>query len=265
MEIFGNERKDFKMSTKLNVLIADDNKSFTDKLADFLEKEDYTANVYKAYDGEEAWTLVQAIKPDIIILDIIMPKLDGIGLLRRLNNMKIDFNTTTVICLSLTGGDKTMETVLTMGAKHFLLKPQTPQAVSDVIKALAYPCENEVAVINKNQDLETVVTDIIHDLGVPAHIKGYHYIRTAIMMVVENMDMLNYITKRLYPEIAKKYQTTSSRVERAIRHSIEVAWTRGHQETMNDIFGYTIQTYKGKPTNSEFIAMVADRIRLQLK
>ena len=114
-------------------------------------------------------------------------------------------------------------------------------------------------------DLEKDVTDMIHEIGVPAHIKGYQYIRTAIMMVVNNMDLLNYITKQLYPDIAKEYGSTSSRVERAIRHSIEVAWTRGRPETMNNIFGYTIDTGKGKPTNSEFIAMVADRIRLQLK
>ncbi len=255
------------MTRKLNILIADDNKTFTDKLADFLSGENYCAKIYKAYDGEEAWTLFQAVEPDVVILDIIMPKLDGVGLLKRAANKNTDFNKTTIICMSLSGNDKTMETVLNMGAKHFLLKPQTPQAISDVIKALAgsTPPEKENVQALKNTDLETIVTDIIHDLGVPAHIKGYHYIRTAIMMVVENMDMLNYITKRLYPEIAKQYRTTSSRVERAIRHSIEVAWTRGHQETMNEIFGYTIQTYKGKPTNSEFIAMVADRIRLQVK
>ena len=256
------------MTKKLNILIADDNKTFTDKLADFLSGETYASKIYKAYDGEEAWTLFQAVEPDVIILDIIMPKLDVIGLLRRAANKNTDFNKTTIICMSLSGNDKTMETVLNMGAKHFLLKPQTPQAISDVIKALAADTHHEkesVSPVKADADLETIVTDIIHDLGVPAHIKGYHYIRTAIMMVVENMDMLNYITKRLYPEIAKQYRTTSSRVERAIRHSIEVAWTRGHQETMNEIFGYTIQTYKGKPTNSEFIAMVADRIRLQVK
>lgn len=254
------------MNKKLNILIADDNKTFTDKLADFLSAEPYASKIYKAYDGEEAWTLFQAVEPDVVILDIIMPKLDGIGLLKRAAGKNTDFNKTTIICMSLSGNDKTMETVLNMGAKHFLLKPQTPQAISDVIKALAGEAHQEnTQVVKNNADLETIVTDIIHDLGVPAHIKGYHYIRTAIMMVVENMDMLNYITKRLYPEIAKQYRTTSSRVERAIRHSIEVAWTRGHQETMNEIFGYTIQTYKGKPTNSEFIAMVADRIRLQVK
>ena len=114
-------------------------------------------------------------------------------------------------------------------------------------------------------DLESVVTEFIHELGVPAHIKGYQYIRSAIMMVIEDMELLNYITKQLYPTIAKKYKTTSSRVERAIRHSIEVAWNRGKPETMDEIFGYTVDTGKGKPTNSEFIAMVADRIRLQTK
>ena len=256
------------MTKTLNILIADDNKTFTDKLADFLSGESYASKIFKAYDGEEAWTIMQAVEPDVIILDIIMPKLDGIGLLKRAASKNTDFNKTTIICMSLSGNDKTMEMVLNMGAKHFLLKPQTPQAISDVIKALAGETGQEkenAPAIKAGADLETIVTDIIHDLGVPAHIKGYHYIRTAIMMVVENMDMLNYITKRLYPEIAKQYRTTSSRVERAIRHSIEVAWTRGHQETMNEIFGYTIQTYKGKPTNSEFIAMVADRIRLQVK
>lgn len=253
------------MNNKLTVLIADDNRQLTDKTADYLKQQSYIGEVYKAYDGEVAWEMVQQVKPDVLILDIIMPKLDGMGVLKRINGAGL--NNITTVCISVSGSDRTMETVMNMGAQHFLIKPQTPEAVSDVIRALT---DNVEAVQTntqtlKNYDLETIVTSVIHDLGVPAHIKGYHYIRTAIMMVVENMDMLNYITKRLYPEIAKKYQTTASRVERAIRHSIEVAWTRGHQETMNEIFGYTIHTYKGKPTNSEFIAMVADRIRLQLK
>lgn len=253
------------MNNKLTVLIADDNRQLTDKTADYLKQQSYISEVYKAYDGEVAWEMIQQVKPDVLLLDIIMPKLDGMGILKRINGAGL--NKITTICISVSGSDRTMETVMNMGAQHFLIKPQTPEAVSDVIRALT---DNVEAVqtntqTQKNYDLETIVTSVIHDLGVPAHIKGYHYIRTAIMMVVENMDMLNYITKRLYPEIAKKYQTTASRVERAIRHSIEVAWTRGHQETMNEIFGYTIHTYKGKPTNSEFIAMVADRIRLQLK
>ena len=254
------------MTKKLKVLVVDDNKDLTDHTADYLKRENYISDVYKAYDGEEAWFITERESPDVIILDIIMPKLDGMGFLKKAARNGVNFGKTTVICLSVSGSDKTMETVMNMGAQHFLIKPQTPKTISDTIKALTDTGEvPEIVPTDREYDLESIVTDIIHDLGVPAHIKGYHYIRTAIMMVIENMDMLNYITKRLYPEIAKKYKTTSSRVERAIRHSIEVAWTRGHQETMNKIFGYTIHTYKGKPTNSEFIAMVADKIRLQIK
>lgn len=253
------------MNNKLKILIADDNSSYTQKLSDYLSKESYVSCVYKALDGEEAWEIINKEKPDVVLLDLIMPKLDGIALLQRAYTNKLDLERMTVICFSITSAEKTMQTILNLGAKHFLIKPQEPKAVSESIIALTETRRNATKEVRTSYDLENIVTDLIHELGVPAHIKGYHYIRTAIMMVVENMDMLNYITKRLYPEIAKKYKTTSSRVERAIRHSIEVAWTRGHQETMDEIFGYTVHTYKGKPTNSEFIAMVADRIRLQLK
>ena len=198
-----------------------------------------------------------------------MPKLDGIGYLRRINShlQKLPI----VIGLSVSGSEFTMNAVMSSGAQYFIIKPQTPEYIGDIVKTftnievnVARPVVQNVTP-QDNKDIETVVTSIIHELGVPAHIKGYQYIRTAILMVIENMDMLNYITKRLYPEIAKKYCTTSSRVERAIRHSIEVAWNRGRAETMNDIFGYTVHTGKGKPTNSEFIAMVADRIRLRIR
>jgi len=257
----------FKMMKKLRILVVDDNRELNDSIAEYLKQENYVSNVFKAYDGEEAWFITEQESPDVIILDLIMPRLDGIGFLKRAVRNGINFDKVTVICLSVSGSDKTMEMVMNMGAQHFLIKPQTPKAISDTIKTLTNTVElpETIHIPEKEYDIETIVTDVIHDLGVPAHIKGYHYIRTAIMMVIENMDMLNYITKRLYPEIAKKYKTTSSRVERAIRHSIEVAWTRGHQETMNNIFGYTIHTCKGKPTNSEFIAMVADKIRLQIK
>ena len=169
---------------------------------------------------------------------------------------------------SVAAVDRNVEMAINSGADYFLSKPQPFEAVHDVIKSLAETLSAGSVTVKSPEvevDLEALVTECIHELGVPAHIKGYQYIRTAIMMVVQDMDMLNFITKRLYPEIAKSYGTTSSRVERAIRHSIEVAWSRGKPEVMNDIFGYTIHTGKGKPTNSEFIAMVADRIRLQIK
>ncbi len=254
------------MDSGLKILIADDNLSYACKLESYLSKEDYIGCIYKSADGENAWDVILNEHPDVLLLDIIMPRLDGIGLLQRLKSNNIDLDKMTVICFSITASESTMRTALDLGAKHFLIKPQTMRAISDTIYALTNSkAENIARQKKKEYDLEKLVTDLIHELGVPAHIKGYHYIRTAIMMVVNNMDMLNYITKRLYPEIAKKYQTTSSRVERAIRHSIEVAWSRGRQETMDEIFGYTVHNYKGKPTNSEFIAMVADRIRLQIK
>ena len=162
-----------------------------------------------------------------------------------------------------------MNLAISLGAAYYMLKPQKPEAVGEAAFRFAGVSQSSIVDTKlkptDEKDLETIVTNAIHELGVPAHIKGYHYIRTAIMMAVENMDVLNFITKQLYPTIAKKYSTTSSRVERAIRHSIEVAWNRGKPETMDEIFGYTIHTGKGKPTNSEFIAMVADRIRLQTR
>ena len=250
------------MKTKLSVLIADDNEVLAEELFNHINIQRDMSAVAMAADGEEAWSLILETNPDIVILDMVMPKLDGMGVLKRIRELS---KKPTVIAYSVSALQRTVETAVGLGADYYLLKPQSCERVVDTIRELTKL--NTVTVDNgrKIVDLETLVTEFIHELGVPAHIKGYQYIRTAIMMVVENMDMLNYITKQLYPEIAHAYNTTASRVERAIRHSIEVAWTRGKPETMNEIFGYTIHTGKGKPTNSEFIAMVADRIRLQIK
>ena len=250
------------MKTKLSVLIADDNEALAEELFEHINIQPDMRAIATANNGEEAWSLILETNPDIVILDMVMPKLDGMGVLKRIRELS---NKPIVIAYSVSALQRTVETAVSLGADYYLLKPQSCERVVDTIRELTKL--NTVTVDNGRKiiDLETLVTECIHELGVPAHIKGYQYIRTAIMMVVENMDMLNYITKQLYPEIAHTYNTTSSRVERAIRHSIEVAWTRGKPETMNEIFGYTIQTYKGKPTNSEFIAMVADRIRLQIK
>lgn len=261
------------MMNKISVLVADDNKNVNDELCDAIKSQSDMTLAGNAFDGEEAYKLIIETRPDVVILDLVMPKLDGIGVLKRINNAPLP-KRPKIIIYSVSSVAINMAASVMPSVDYCLLKPQSPTRVCEAardlgatIKQSALPVINKInqGEDGKKADLETVVTDFIHELGVPAHIKGYQYIRSAIMMVVENMDLLNFITKQLYPEIAKAYGTTASRVERAIRHSIEVAWSRGKPEVMNEIFGYTIHTGKGKPTNSEFIAMVADRIRLSMK
>lgn len=262
------------MKNKISVLIADDNRELTQELSDFLNCQPDITVCAVAANGDEAVKLILETEPDVVILDMVMPKLDGLGVLRRLQGLNLA-KRPSIVVFSISALARTVETAISLGADYYLLKPQTPERICETIRDFADPPKIKPAAApmpaknvrkdKEDYDLETLVTEFIHELGVPAHIKGYQYIRSAIIMVVENMDLLNFITKQLYPEIAKAYNTTASRVERAIRHSIEVAWSRGKPETMNEIFGYTIHTGKGKPTNSEFIAMVADRIRLQIK
>ena len=241
------------MNNNISVLIADDNEDLAKELSSYIGAKPNMTVTAIATDGEEAYTLISQTRPDVIILDLVMPKLDGIGVLKRMQTLTFD-KKPKIIVYSVSS------IAIKMAASVSPLIDYCLPMVS------AIPLSHNITAQKAEEtDLETIVTDFIHELGVPAHIKGYQYIRSAIMMVVENMDLLNFITKQLYPEIAKAYNTTASRVERAIRHSIEVAWSRGKPEVMNEIFGYTIHTGKGKPTNSEFIAMVADRIRLQLK
>lgn len=255
------------MFSDITILIADDNTVLVKELQDFLKGKRGIKSIVCAYDGAEAFELALEVKPDIMILDVVMPKLDGIGVMRRLKSADLPKMPKTII-YSVASIDNNVQIAINSGADYFLSKPQGFDTIYQVICQLAENNTSNSVAVNPgfNQiDLEKLVTDCIHELGVPAHIKGYQYMRTAIMMVVKDMEMLNFITKRLYPEVAKIYKTTSSRVERAIRHSIEVAWARGQSETTNKIFGYTIDTNKGKPTNSEFIAMVADKIRLEIK
>ncbi|MCC8159805.1 MAG: sporulation transcription factor Spo0A [Oscillospiraceae bacterium] len=262
------------MNNKISVLIADDNEDLVTELSQHINEQSDMTVIAAAHDGNETYELILETKPDAVILDLVMPKLDGIGVLKRLQNTVLP-KKPKIIVYSISSIAINMASSVSSSIDYCLLKPQSDERICEVIRDIvlvpnvaAVPAApKSLAVTQKNEeiDLETVVTDFIHELGVPAHIKGYQYIRSAIMMVVENMDLLNFITKQLYPEIAKAYNTTASRVERAIRHSIEVAWSRGKPEIMNEIFGYTIHTGKGKPTNSEFIAMVADRIRLTLK
>ena len=273
--------------SKISVLIADDNKEFCSILNDYLLNQRDIIVTGIAKDGIEALDLIQEKEPDLVILDIIMPHLDGLGVLEKLNNMNLK-KMPRVIILSAVGQDKITQKAIKLGADYYVVKPFDMDVFIKRIRDMfnstesSEPSANRLAQQNtilsretipqqqvpeKNepQDWETEITNIIHEIGVPAHIKGYMYLREAITMVVNDMELLSAVTKELYPSIAKKYNTTASRVERAIRHAIEVAWGRGQVEAINKLFGYTINTEKGKPTNSEFIAIIADKLRLKNK
>ncbi len=270
------------MDDKITVLVADDNNDFTMTLSNYLEKEDQIQIVGVAKDGNEAYDMAVDLKPDILLLDIIMPHLDGLGVLEKLYETEMDKKPLSII-LSAVGQDKITQRAINLGAQYYIVKPFDINVLVKRMKELKnyQPTQFKGGYIGreikaqyidiapdkkKNQEnLEALVTNVIHEVGVPAHIKGYQYLREAIMMVIKDTDVINQITKQLYPQIAGKYHTTPSRVERAIRHAIEVAWGRGEQNTVENIFGYTVSASKGKPTNSEFIAMIADKLRLELK
>lgn len=268
---------------KITVLIADDNSDFASTLAGYIKAEEDFELVGIARDGIEAYDFIKNTEPDIVLLDVIMPRLDGLGVLEKLNEDRMN-KTPTCIMLSAVGQDIITQKAINLGAQYYIVKPFEIGVLMKRIKEIKYIGPSQVKSNNciskeikssyielapgekKNEEnLEALVTNIIHEIGVPAHIKGYQYLRVAIMMVVNDIDVINQITKQLYPDIAHKYHTTPSRVERAIRHAIEVAWGRGQQDVVESIFGYTISAMKGKPTNSEFIAMVADKLRLELK
>lgn len=261
---------------KLKVAIADDNERMLRLLRDIIGSDDELDVIGTARDGEEAYNVIKAQEPDVVLLDIVMPKLDGLGVLDRVNNDASIKKHPTFIMISAIGQEKITEDAFNLGADYYIMKPFDNDMVLNRIKHVRGNATTKTAEIRKvnayektedfsERNLEADVTSIIHEIGVPAHIKGYQYLREAIIMSVNDMDMLNSITKVLYPTIAKKYQTTSSRVERAIRHAIEVAWSRGKMDTIDEMFGYTIHNGKGKPTNSEFIALITDRIRLEYK
>lgn len=268
------------MKEKITVLIADDNPEFSKTLATYLENEEDMEIVGIARDGVEALDEVKEKLPDVAILDVIMPHLDGLGVLERINNSNI-VKKPICIMLSAVGQDKITQKAIALGAEYYVVKPFDIELLIRRIREIKNfrPVPNNnfisrdiaqkqyIEINNKkgNENLEALVTNVIHEVGVPAHIKGYQYLREAIMMVVNDIDVINQITKSLYPQIAQRFSTTPSRVERAIRHAIEVAWGRGEPTVMENIFGYTISAAKGKPTNSEFIAMIADKLRLELK
>ncbi|NLC43247.1 MAG: sporulation transcription factor Spo0A [Clostridiales bacterium] len=282
------------MNEKLTVLIADDNKDFCDIIGQYLSKQSDIDLVGVVHDGFEALNQIIKLQPDVVVLDIIMPHMDGLGVLEKLAEEDSLENFPKVIILSAVGQDKITQRAIALGADYYMVKPFNLELFVKRIRELGnnlliYPdyfssnfstteeklgteselLENPMSYQNNSsktshqRSLEADITNIIHEIGVPAHIKGYQYLREAITMVVNNINLLNGITKELYPGIAQTFNTTPSRVERAIRHAIEVAWSRGRVDTINKLFGYTIHDEKGKPTNGEFIAMIADKLRMQ--
>ena len=242
-------------------------------LSEFLKQDEDLQVVGIAHNGEEACQLIRDKGPDIMLLDIIMPKLDGLSVMERISQDTKIKKKPEFVVVSAIGQERITEDAFRKGASYYVMKPFHNDMILSRIKDAgngerknSSESESRNAVSKKQEyNLETRVTDMIHEIGIPAHIKGYHYLRDAIIMAVDDMDVLNAITKVLYPTIAKMHQTTASRVERAIRHAIEVAWSRGKLDTLDELFGYTVSNGKGKPTNSEFIALIADTIRLENK
>ena len=258
------------MESKVKILIADENQDFRRECREKLTVLGYR-DITEVTNGEDALFRISKEHPDIVLIDIWLSKLDGIGVIR--NTRSIDFGKDTppsFIVVSMVSNQNIFMEASNAGAEMCILKPYDQASlcnhVKDVLRnrlrsSLSAPIEPK----SEDPDIETQVTKIIHQIGVPAHIKGYQYLRAAILMTIKDSDAINSVTKVLYPSVAKKYQTTTSRVERAIRHAIEVAWDRGDVDTLNSYFGYTIQNNRGKPTNSEFIAMIADNLRLKYK
>ena len=255
------------MKKQLNVLIADNSAEFGVHCQKMLTSYGMNA-VLCEKDGTVLLEKIKATKPDVVLSDLFMPGIDSLGILERLS--EIDKKERPMVMV-FSGYDnaKLEAELLKAGASYFFLKPIDFGMLAErIIKFSGWKTEIKPIVIKEgvlsDHDLEVMITEIIHQIGVPAHIKGYHYLREAIMLSIKNEDVINSITKLLYPSVAKKFSTTSSRVERAIRHAIEVAWDRGDLDILNAYFGFTINNDRGKPTNSEFIAMIADKIRLRI-
>ncbi len=250
---------------KTRLLIIDDNKNLVDMIEEFFLDHKFIKVSLKAYSGEEGIKLIEnrINDYDAIILDLIMPNKDGIYVLEEMKRKNI--NKPVIISTSY-NSDSMIRRVSEYGVQYFLLKPYELSDLENRIIELSNVVEKENKNINiYHNNLQISVTKILHELGVPSHIKGYQYIREGILLLYNNPEMIGGITKELYPEIADKFNTTVSRVERAIRHAIEVSWNRGDWDLMEEIFGHSVDIDKAKPTNSEFIVTVADKLRLEYR
>lgn len=269
----------------VNVVIVDDNPMILNTLDEVISSEAGLSVIGRADNGKDAIDMIKDTQPDVVLLDLVMPQMDGITVVENIKKKTSMLKNPAFIILSAVGGEQMTEEAFQAGANYFLMKPFDKDILVNKIrrigkrpvrpvpgKVLEAPLKAatpEEAAMNREEymkeHLETDITKMLHELGIPAHIKGYQYLRDAISMVVRDREMMEAVTKILYPEIAKTNYTSSSRVERAIRHAIEVAWGRGSLEVIDELFGYTISTGKGKPTNSEFIALIADKICLDYK
>jgi two-component system, response regulator, stage 0 sporulation protein A len=254
----------------IKLIIADDNREFTQLLKDHFNSQEDMEVLGAAHNGGEVLELIKEQVPDVLVLDIIMPHLDGLGVLEQLQQMNVT-PAPKIVMLTAFGQENITQRAVELGASYYILKPFDMDVLTERIRQMigqTAPTTRVRATIpvpSRLGNLDANITTVIHEIGVPAHIKGYLYLREAITMVYNEVDLLGAITKTLYPRIAKKFNTTPSRVERAIRHAIEVAWSRGNMDSIKNLFGYTINVTKAKPTNSEFIAMVADKLRIEHK
>lgn len=246
----------------IDILVADDNLDFCEILGQYIESQPDMRLAGVAHNGHEVFEHLEGGTPDVIILDIIMPHLDGLGVLERLNDSRLD-KKPKVMVLTAFGQENITHKAVQLGADYYVLKPFNLDVLGKRIRQMAGARDNVRIRMPASRSTEVEVTALIHEIGIPAHIRGYLYLRDAISMAVHRVDILGAITKELYPSIARKYDTTPSRVERAIRHAIEVAWSRGNVDLLVKLFGHTIHSDRGKPTNSEFIAMLSDRLRME--
>lgn len=262
----------------IKIYIAESNAIYTNELTTYFNGREGFDVVGSSADGKKAITDIITLEPDVVILDMILSGVDGLAVLEGINSSAMK-EKPYILMLSMITQDNLVQKSLALGADYYMVKPVASSDIESRIQSMLFGVGQIISsnenikkysfinnsVETKVFDLETRITKIIHDVGVPAHIKGYVYLRAAITEVINNMDLLSAVTKELYPDIAAKFNTTPSRVERAIRHAIEVAWSRNQSEIIQELFGYTINAGKGKPTNSEFIAIIADKIRLENK
>lgn len=246
---------------KSKILIVDSDTAFCTEVSEFLASFDDVEVMGYVTDGKSAYHEIVSSKPDVVITGIVMSGIDGFGVIKKINEARLEHKPSFIVVTAV-NNDMLLKKAMELGAKYYLLRPIDYSVLIELIRENSSPkMKNLVQGGEYNTELR--ITETIQRIGIPAHIKGYHYIRTAITMMTDDMELAHSVTKVLYPAVAKKYDTTPQRVERAIRHAIEVAWNRGDPSVLNDMFGYTIDSERGKPTNSEFIAMISDKIRLE--